>query len=187
MSVSTRDALMKSAEIHLRTKGYAAFSYADLAEEIGIRKASIHHHFPTKENLGHALITRYIEGFTQKLRWLDETHADPVVRLREFSLLFQSSIHDRLLPLCGALAAEMAAMPESLQELGRALLTQQLAWLEKSLVEAAKVHRWKRAAPPALHARMLLSALEGASFIDWALGSSAEPLATFNHLLDTVS
>lgn len=187
MSVSTRDALMKSAEIHLRTKGYAAFSYADLAEEIGIRKASIHHHFPTKESLGQALVAQYIEGFTATLRGLDEAHPDPVVRLREFSLLFQRSIQDRLLPLCGALSAEMAALPESIQELGRALLAQQLRWLEKTLVEAAKVYGWKLTVPPALRARMLLSALEGASIIDWALGPSAEPLATFNYLLDTLS
>lgn len=187
MSISTRDALMKSAEVHLRTKGYAAFSYADLAEEIGIRKASIHHHFPTKESLGQALIAQYIEVFTDTLRSLDEAYADPVVRLREFSLLFQRSIHDRLLPLCGALAAEMAALPESLQELGRALLAQQLTWLEKTLVQGTKMHGWKRATPPALHARMLLSALEGASFIEWAIGPSPEPLAAFNHLLDTLS
>lgn len=187
MSVSTRDALLKSAEIHLRTKGYAAFSYADLSEEIGIRKASIHHHFPTKENLGEALITQYIAQFTEKLNSLDSLHADPVVRLRELSLLFLASVNDRLLPLCGALAAEMAALPESLQALGRGLLAQQLAWIEKNLAQAAKMHGWKLSRPAKDYARMLLSALEGASFIDWALGPSSDPLAAFNHILDTLA
>lgn len=187
MSVSTRDALLKSAEIHLRTKGYAAFSYADLSEEIGIRKASIHHHFPTKENLGEALITQYIKLFTDTLTSIDALHADPVVRLRAFSQLFLASVNDRLLPLCGALAAEMAALPESLQMLGRRLLAQQLAWIESSLVQAAQLHGWTLSKPAKDYARMLLSALEGASFIDWALGPSSDPLAAFNHILDTLA
>ena len=49
MSITTKAALMNCAETQMRSKGYSAFSYADLAVEVGIRKASIHHHFPTKE------------------------------------------------------------------------------------------------------------------------------------------
>lgn len=187
MSVSTRDALLKSAEIHLRTKGYAAFSYADLAEEIGIRKASIHHHFPTKESLGQALVKQYIELFTEQLKSIDNQYADPVMRLRAYSLLFLTSINDRLLPLCGALAAEIAALPESLQILARSLLALQLTWIEKSLVQAAQLHGWTLSKPAKDYARMLLSALEGASFIDWALGPASAPLAAFNHILDTLA
>lgn len=185
MSASTRDAILKSAEVLLRTKGYAAFSYADLVEDVGIRKASIHHHFPTKESLGEALITEYIELFTQKLKTIDEMHVDPVERLREFSKLFLASANDRLLPLCGALAAEMAVMPESLQILGRNLLRQQLDWIEKNIVEAADVHDWTPSRPAKEYAFILLSALEGACFVDWALGSSVDPLAAFNQILET--
>jgi TetR/AcrR family transcriptional regulator, transcriptional repressor for nem operon len=187
MSVSTRDALLKSAEIQMRSKGYAAFSYADLSEEIGIRKASIHHHFPTKEKLGEALVTQHVELFTERLKSFDQKHADPVVRLRQYSQLFLASVNDRLLPLCGALAAEMAALPESLQVLGRGLLKQQLDWMTKCVVQAAQLHVWTLARPPNDYALMLLGALEGASFVEWALGPSSDPLAAFNHILDTLS
>ncbi|MCA8089277.1 TetR/AcrR family transcriptional regulator, partial [Burkholderia cenocepacia] len=56
MAVGTRDALVQAGEGLMRSMGYAAFSYADLAETVGIRKASIHHHFPTKEDLGVAIV-----------------------------------------------------------------------------------------------------------------------------------
>ncbi|PHV36932.1 TetR/AcrR family transcriptional regulator [Janthinobacterium sp. BJB304] len=187
MSVSTRDALLKSAEIQLRSKGYAAFSYADLSEEIGIRKASIHHHFPTKENLGVALITQYIDLFTEKLQAIDAAQTDPLERLREFSGLFLASANDRLLPLCGALAAEMAALPASLQELGRRLIVTQLSWMEKNLILAAQLSGKTPAKSAKDCALMLLSALEGASFIDWALGPSSDPLAAFHHILNTLT
>ncbi len=61
--MSTRSDLLTSAEVLLRTKGYAAFSYADLAEDIGIKKASIHHHFPTKEGLAIAIVESYLFRF----------------------------------------------------------------------------------------------------------------------------
>lgn len=51
MTADTKTLLLQEAETLLRTHGYAAFSYADLSERIGIRKASIHHHFPTCVNI----------------------------------------------------------------------------------------------------------------------------------------
>ena len=39
----------------LQTRGFENFSYQDLARELGITKASIHHHFPKKADLGVAL------------------------------------------------------------------------------------------------------------------------------------
>lgn len=57
--VETRERLMDLGEAAVRERGYGAFSYADLASDAGIRRASIHHHFPTKADLGLALIRRY--------------------------------------------------------------------------------------------------------------------------------
>jgi TetR/AcrR family transcriptional repressor of nem operon len=63
VGMSTKDALLNCAEDALRARGYDGFSYADLAAGVGIRKASIHHHFPTKADLALALIDRYTANF----------------------------------------------------------------------------------------------------------------------------
>jgi len=63
MASDTRTALLDSAEHAARTVGFDGFSYADLAEDVGIRKASVHHHFPSKANLSIALMQRYFETF----------------------------------------------------------------------------------------------------------------------------
>lgn len=57
--MDTRTALLNAAEHAVRARGYDGFSYADLANAVGIRKASIHHHFPTKADLALVLIERY--------------------------------------------------------------------------------------------------------------------------------
>lgn len=50
--MSTRDRLLEVANTLIQRNGFEGFSYADLARELGIRKASIHHHFPSKVDLG---------------------------------------------------------------------------------------------------------------------------------------
>ncbi|MPQ84184.1 TetR/AcrR family transcriptional regulator [Pseudomonas sp. MAFF 730085] len=187
MSITTKAALLNAAETHMRSKGYSAFSYADLAVQIGIRKASIHHHFPTKECLGAELIKDYIQRFEETLGSIEAIHSDPLLRLRGFSRLFVISANDGLLPLCGALAAEMSALPLSLQGLTRRFFESQLNWLQSTLSDTVRQHHWVLDKPLETYAFMLLSALEGASLIDWALGRSNDPLAGFNHLLETLA
>ena len=184
MSITTKTALMSYAEIQMRSKGYSAFSYADLAVKIGIRKASIHHHFPTKECLGGELIKDYISRFDETLASIEAMHSTPKLRLLAFSRLFVISAKEGLLPLCGALAAEMAALPLSLQVLTRDFFNSQLAWLQNTLNDAVRQHNWSLRATVENFAFMLLSMLEGASLIDWTLGRSNDPLAGFNHLIE---
>ena len=54
---------MDLAEAHMRNGGYAGFSFRDLAAELGIKSASVHHHFPTKATMAAAVARRYAERF----------------------------------------------------------------------------------------------------------------------------
>jgi len=44
------------AEALIQSRGYSAFSYQDISDRLGIRKASIHYHFPSKTDLGVAAL-----------------------------------------------------------------------------------------------------------------------------------
>ena len=54
---------MDLAEAHIRNAGYGRFSFRDLAAEIGIKSASVHHHFPTKATMAAAVARRYGDRF----------------------------------------------------------------------------------------------------------------------------
>ena len=58
------------------TNGYAGTSMANLARAVGIRKASLYHHFPSKEALFIACVT---DGYEGALRRLEEIRADPAL------------------------------------------------------------------------------------------------------------
>ena len=53
MSISeTKERILTEAESLIQEKGFNAFSFKDIATVIGIKTASIHYHFPSKEALG---------------------------------------------------------------------------------------------------------------------------------------
>lgn len=168
MATGTREELIQTAEGLMRTKGYAAFSYADLAKTVGISKPSIHHHFPAKEDLGLAIVEAYIGRVRDDFDRI-EAHDDRLVpRLEAFFRMFRGSTEGSYLPLCGALAAEMSALPARLQAITRRFFDIQLSWLTKIIeqgVEGGEVPVGRGARQKAF---VLLSLLEGASFIDWA-------------------
>src|SRR5258708_35419404 len=55
--------ILDVAEQLAQTRGYNGFSYADIAAKVGVTKASLHYHFPSKAELGRHLIARYQAGF----------------------------------------------------------------------------------------------------------------------------
>ena len=177
MPVGTRDLLLKEAEALMRTRGYAAFSYADLSERVGIRKASIHHHFRTKEDLGVALIDTYLVTFKSALADILATQPKALPRLHRYAAFFTGSLQDGLMPLCGALSSEAFALPASMQQRVRDFFELHLDWLEAVLRDGVAEGALRRDLDVKPAAAMLLSVLEGASLVAWALKdySTMEP------------
>src|SRR6266481_5084013 len=79
----TAQRLMDLAEAHIRDAGYGGFSFRDLAAEIGIKSASVHHHFPTKAILAAAVARRYGDRFLAAVaRRPNETAEDAIAAYR---------------------------------------------------------------------------------------------------------
>jgi len=168
--MDTRELLLIEAEKLVRTRGFAAFSYADLSKRVGIRKASIHHHFPTKEELGSALIDGYLINFEEALQIILSEEAQFRKRLSRYADFFNKSIDEGMLPLCGALSAEMSALPESLQARVRSFFEIHLKWLQQVICAGVASKELHGDTDAKCAAELILSTLEGASLIAWATG-----------------
>lgn len=168
----TRSELIHAARRLLQSKGYAAFSYADLAAQVGIRKASIHYHFPSKIDLGVAVIQEQHATRSAQLRQIESRYPSTQERLFAFVALFEHSHMNGELPLSGALAAEMGCLPSRMQIQARAFLDEQMQWLIHILQLGVQRHEIVARSNIEQQAFQLLSLLEGASFLSRAL---AEP------------
>src|SRR5476651_1847209 len=91
MSPSTRaEEILDVAQRLVQTRGFNAFSYADIAAELGISKPALHYHYPSKEALGDALIARYSERFFRELDAIDVAEQDAGARLSAYVGLYRS-------------------------------------------------------------------------------------------------
>jgi TetR/AcrR family transcriptional repressor of nem operon len=165
-----REKLMTAAERLVRMRGYSAISYADLAEAVGIRKASIHHHFPGKADLGAALAADYVERFGKLLDRIDQEEQDAAARLRRYASIYEASVRDGMLCLCGMLVTEMEVLPEEVRAGVRRFFAQQLNWLTRVIAEGAAHGEIRLAGKPEAAAEKILAALEGATLVAWGTG-----------------
>jgi TetR/AcrR family transcriptional repressor of nem operon len=165
MEPGTRQALIETATRLVRKRGYSACSYADLAEVVGIRKPSIHHHFPSKEDLGEAIVEVYAAEFG---KLLDQIHArtpDPIERLKRYAGLYKDGLSRGEGCLCGVLASEISILPSRVQTQVRRFFALNLRWLEATLRDGVARGDLRPGLSPAREAHTILSALQGATFV----------------------
>jgi TetR/AcrR family transcriptional regulator, transcriptional repressor for nem operon len=148
----------------LAERGYSAFSYADIAEAIQIRKASIHHHFPTKTALVVAVLERHSQRMQEGQAGLDKHVSSPVDRLRKYIDHWEVCIRTMVEPFCVAalLGAELPSLPVEVQaEVGKHF-TCLRQWIAKTLKDGVKQKEIKLQATADVEAEMLMAAVHGA-------------------------
>jgi TetR/AcrR family transcriptional regulator, transcriptional repressor for nem operon len=172
----TAEEILDVAETLIQTRGYSAFSYQDIADALGIRKASIHYHFPSKTDLGIAVVDRYAQRFGSAL---DQIAADP--RHPSMAMLDKyvepyvafANTPDRVC-LCGALAGEMLALPGELRTRVTGFFQQHQTWLARILARGAERGEFALMAEPAKMARLLFGALQGALLVKRTTGDATQ-------------
>ena len=157
--------IMDVAERLAQTNGFNGFSYADVASEVGITKASLHYHFPTKAELGRRLVARYSSVFATALAQIDAERASPAKKLQRYARLYADVLRGKRMCLCGMLAAEIATLPQSVQAALRAFFDANEKWLARVLADGRKRRELTFAGAPLGEARMLLGAIEGAMLV----------------------
>lgn len=172
----TAEQILDLAETLIQTRGYSAFSYQDIADGLGIRKASIHYHFPSKTDLGVAVVDRYIDRFAQALTAIAGDQSQSSMAMLEFYVqpyLQFARTPDRVC-LCGALAGEMLALaPEVRQRVDHFFRLHQ-TWLTNILKRGVTRGEFKLPAPAPKVARFIFAALQGALLVKRATDDPAQ-------------
>jgi TetR/AcrR family transcriptional repressor of nem operon len=160
---ANRELLLDIAEELIRSRGYNAFSYHDLAHRAGIKTASIHYHFPTKADLAVAVAQRYRLRFAAMLDALAQSKRSRKRVIRDFFGLFDApKAPDQRICLCGVLAADLLTLPPPVQHEVRKFFQLCESWLATRLKAAhahGDIHFPTRPLPAA---KSIVAGLEGA-------------------------
>ena len=163
----TAGQILDLAETLIQTRGYSAFSYQDIADSLGIRKASIHYHFPSKADLGVAVVDRYMARFGDALTAIADDQSQSSMTMLDFYVqpyLQFASTPDRVC-LSAALAGEMMAMPPKVRERVDHFFRTHQVWLTKILERGVARGEFTLAAPASKVARFVFGALQGALLV----------------------
>jgi len=176
-------AILDVAERLAQTRGYNGFSYADIAAQLGVTKASLHYHFPTKAELGRALIERYRVLFGAALEKIDQHANGPHEKLQQYVGLYNSVLSNERMCLCGMLAAEYATLPAPMQKGLKLFFDANERWLTAVLEQGLRAGTFRFGEPANERARVLLGALEGAMLVARSYGNPRRFQAAAVYLL----
>ena len=164
---TTADRILDSGQELIQTRGYSAISFQNIASEVGIKKPSIIHHFPTKAELGVAIIRRYRDTFAAQLHNISEDPAKSCWDALEFYFspyLFFASTPDKVC-LCGALAGEMPALPETMRVEVKQFMEAHQQWLKEILLRGSGRGEFSSIDSPELLSRMIFNSLQGSLLV----------------------
>ena len=160
----TATEILNTAEELIQANGFHAFSFQDVADRVGIKKASIYYHYPAKAALGEAIIERYRNSMLAGMHPLDgreeidywkalESYLKPILNLA------RNPVHACL---CGVLSGEYPGLPQEMQDQLELFFDEQLTWLAQLFKKGRKAGAFHFEGSPTRMAKLSFSAIEGA-------------------------
>jgi TetR/AcrR family transcriptional regulator, transcriptional repressor for nem operon len=138
MNESAREAILGAARQTAQAHGYGGLNFRDIGAQVGIKAASIYHHFPSKADLGAAVAKRYWEDTATDLEALASETDDPVKALQAYPGLYRRSLEaENRMCLCGFMAAEFDDLPDAVKTEVKTFADVNVAWLASMLAKAS--------------------------------------------------
>ncbi len=159
----TKNQILTIATELIQQRGYQGFSYQDIATRLNIKKASIHYHFPKKEDLGIAVISAYYQYIQDWIGKYDLDKMTALEYLEKYFLFFsETALHGELGCVMNGFLAESGSLPDAVRE--------KLAWFEKwhlevvtlKVREGVEKGEFKKRGTPEEQALFIIAATMGA-------------------------
>ena len=168
--MSTREQIIELTDTLIRDYGYNAISFYDIAQKLKIKNASIHYHFPTKSDLGIALLERH----TQRLRELTESAKakDSKVKIKSFWSIYDAIHHEGRVCLVGSLATDLKTIEPKMAKALKIFANEILEWVTAMLKEGKENKTFTFPETPRTKALMIISNMLAAVQLSRLTGDS---------------
>jgi TetR/AcrR family transcriptional regulator, transcriptional repressor for nem operon len=162
MDVPTDQRILETARMLVQTKGFNGFSYADLSAALGITKASIHYHFPTKAALTLEVVRQYRRLFRAGIVRAEAQTQDVRALLNAFFAFHQGLAQQDRLCVCLMLASETDSLEPEINAEVQAYFAESLDWLSSVLETGRGSGRFVFVGEASGLAMQIQAAVEGA-------------------------
>ena len=154
--------IVDAAQGLIQEVGYNGFSFEHISQAVGMRKASVHHHFASKADLGVAVVQRYSHQFEASLQQIVVALKTAPERLRAYADLFDKASHNsKYICVCGMLGAETNSLDPAVNAEVQGFFQLNLVWLREVIQEGLSSRTLRSAHEASELAASYLSLLEG--------------------------
>ena len=158
---SASEKILATAMLIAQAHGYAGLNLRTLAEQVGIKAASLYHHFASKAELAAAVARRYAENSAATLEAIAAEAEGPEACLIQYPDTFRRSLeNDNRICLCSFMTAEYDDLPIEVQVEVQAFAELNVAWLAKILQGGGMKRK-----PAELRASAIFAAVSGAQLM----------------------
>lgn len=153
--MDTRAEIIRLGDSLIREKGYNAFSFTDISKQLNIKNASIHYHFPSKTDLGLAIVQEHLTRLEQ-LKLKTES-IDPVDKLKAFLSIYSVANEENKICLVGSLATDYYTVEPKMQSELKKLADNILKWVIEILKEGKNKNVFQFNSPERIKALMIIT------------------------------
>ena len=161
----TAEKIVKLAESYIQSRGFIGFSFRDIQNELGIKTASIHYHFKTKQCLAEAVFERYLVNYEAALIKLEHSPISAKEKIEALADIFIGVREQDKLCLCGMYASDFYSLADNLESLLSRFVQINEQWLQKIIEQGVKEGEFDLQAESAPVARLIFVALEGSMLL----------------------
>jgi TetR/AcrR family transcriptional repressor of nem operon len=164
------------AQTLVQEVGYNGFSFEHISQAVGMRKASIHHHFGSKVDLGVTVVKRYTQQFEDALRQVQNSSNTAPDRLLAYADLFETTFMNKHhLCVCGMLGAESNSLDAALNAEVKRFFEINLNWLNGVIQQGLTRGSLRSSQDAQVLSETLLSLLEGAMLVGRSVAKPMGP------------
>ncbi len=159
----TKEQILELAEHLIMSRGYNGFSYKDIASALDIRNAAVHYHFPSKKDLGVAVIRRVQARFRQWDAMSASRQLSPVEMLDQALETYIGYLDsDKYVCLGGSLETDFHTLPDEMQKEVRIYTAEILTWMRNLLSRGREEGQFAFAGPSEDKAFFMIASIQGA-------------------------
>lgn len=181
---STKESIIEHALSLLMQKGYSGWSYDHIAKKVGIRKASIHYYFPSKEDLVEEALKQYIERFFASLENKTNKLPEAKEKLKVLFSFFKATCESAdEICLCTMMASDFFTLSPGIKNALADFYERLRDWIKAEIAADMWERKLKSPVDPQKKADLIVNVLQGL-MVTSKIITNEEP---FNHCMQLLT
>lgn len=152
-----KEQIIEEANKLIINRGFNAFSYKNITEIIDIKTSSIHYHFPTKTDLGLAVIKKHQLAFDETIA--RTKNKSPLDKIDKLFLYYKKLAATEKVCIVGALTSDIETLGEPLRKELAAFSDGIIEWITSILHEGSSQGIFKKFSNNKLKAKQIMASL----------------------------